>query len=175
MSKDRAAKQVVRENIKGCLGRANAAIVSEYRGLTVAELTELRIELRKVDSEFRVINNRIAKKAVEDGLTDIEPMKDLLKGPVGVVYLYGDAAAGAKAVLKFAKTNEKFKVTGGVMEGSRLSENDLKALADLPSKEVLLAQIIGTLVAPHRGILGVLNGVTRNLVQVINAIKDKKA
>ncbi len=174
MSKDRATKHALKDELTDRFSKASAAIVAEYRGMTVAELTELRTELRKIDGEFKVINNRIAKKAIEDGVPAVEPLKDLLTGPIGVVYMYGDAAAGAKTVLKYAKGNEKFKVSGGVMEGNKLSESDLKALSDLPSKEVLLGQIVGSLVSPHRGLLGVLNGVSRNLVQVINAIKDTK-
>ena len=175
MSKDRATKEAVKKDLEERFSKASAAIVAEYRGLTVAELTELRTELRKSEGEFQVINNRIAKKAIDDGAPENAPIKDKLTGPVGVVYAFGDAAATTKAVLKFAKDNEKFKITGGVMEGSALNEADLKAIADLPSKEVLLAQIVGSLVSPHRGLLGVLNGVSRNLVQVINAIKDTKS
>ena len=78
-------------------------------------------------------------------------------------------------LLDFAKAHDKLKVTAGHMEGSVVSTDQLKAIADLPSKEVLLGQIVGSMVSPHRGLLGVLNGVSRNLVQVINAIKDKKS
>jgi large subunit ribosomal protein L10 len=176
MSKTRAVKNEVRGIAAERFRKANAAIVAEYRGLTVADLTELRVGLRKANSEFRIINNRIVKKAIDnDGLADIEPLKKSLKGPLGVVFAYGDVAASAKVVLEFAKTKELFKVTGGVMEGAAVSVDQLEALSNLPSKEVLLGQIIGTLVSPHRGLLGVLNGVSRNLVQVINAIKDKKS
>ena len=78
-------------------------------------------------------------------------------------------------MLEFSKGHGNLKVTAGHMEGAVLSAEELKAIADLPSKEVLLGQIVGSIVAPHRGLLGVLNGVSRNLVQVINAIKDKKS
>ena len=176
MSKTRAVKGQVRELAAERFKKANAAILAEYRGLKVSELTLLRIELRKANSEFRIINNRIVRKAIdENGLSQIEPLRNALKGPLGVVFAYGDVAASAKVVLDFAKTSELFKVTGGVMEGAAMSVDQLEVLSKLPSKEVLLSQIIGTLVAPHRGFLGVLNGVTRNLVQVINAIKEKKA
>lgn len=176
MSKTRAVKAEVRDLAAGRFQKANAAILAEYRGLKVSDLTQLRVELRKANSEFRIINNRIVKKAIEsNGLTQIEAIRNSFKGPLGVIFAYGDVAASAKVVLEFAKTRELFKVTGGVMEGAAVSVNQLEVLSNLPSREVLLGQIIGSLVAPHRGLLGALNGVSRNLVQVINAIKDKKA
>lgn len=175
MSKSREQKAAVKADVSERLGRATAAILAEYRGMTVAEMTELRTELRKSDSQFKIVNNRIAIKAIEDGIESADPLKDILKGPNGIVYAYGDVAAAAKTAIEFSKKCEKFKVTGGVMEGKALSMAELDVLSNLPSKEVLLGQIVGTLIAPHRGIMGVLNGVTRNLVQVINAIKDTKS
>jgi len=175
MSKSKALKNEVRQDIASRLEKSNAAVLAEYRGLTVGELSKLRVELRKAESEFAVINNRIAIKAIENDAKDCEPIKDLLKGPLGIVYSYGDVAASAKVILEFAKEHKKFKVTGGVMDGAALSVDELDALSNLPSREVLLGQIVGSLVAPHRGIMGVMNGVTRNLVQVINAIKDQKS
>lgn len=175
MSRTRAEKEAMREDVAGRFEKATAAILTEYRGLTVAEMTELRSELRKSDSELKILNNRVVRKAAESGVSVIDPIKDDLKGPLGIVFVYGDIAASAKAIVDFSKANEKFKVTTGVMEGSVLTLEELKALSNLPSREVLLSQIVGSLVSPHRGLLGVLNGVSRNLVQVINAIKDQKS
>jgi large subunit ribosomal protein L10 len=174
MAMDRKGKEALREVAEGRFEKANAAVLAEYRGLTVASLTELRKALKKVNGEFRIVKNRVAKKAVEGNAQDAKALADSLKGPVGIAFLYGDAAAGAKALSDFEKNNELFKITAGVMDSKKLSANDVKAIASLPSKEVLLGQIVGLLVSPHRGILGVLNGVPRNLVQVINAIKEKK-
>jgi large subunit ribosomal protein L10 len=174
MVMDRRAKDSLREEFEGKFGKANAAIVAEYRGLSVADLTDLRRELRKSNAEFRVIKNRVAKKALTNA-AGFASLSDSLKGPVGIAYLYGDAAAAAKSMVDFEKTKELFKITGGVMESRALTANDVKAIASLPSKEVLLGQLVGLLVAPHRNLLGVLNAVPRNLVQVVNAIKEKKA
>jgi large subunit ribosomal protein L10 len=174
MAMDRKGKEALREVAEGRFGKANAAIVAEYRGLTVASLTELRKALKKVNGEFRIVKNRVAKKAVLGKAESAKEIADSLKGPVGIAFLYGDAAAGAKALTEFEKSNELFKITAGVMDSRRLSSKEVAAIASLPSKEVLLGQIVGLLVSPHRGLLGVLNGVPRNLVQVINAIKEKK-
>ena len=172
---DRKQKQALRESTAERFKKSNAVIVAEYRGLTVEQMTKLRVALRKASAEFKVVKNRIAKKAIELDFQEMGGLAPNLKGPIGLVCAYGDAAQVTKAVLDFEKDNPNFKVTAGHMEGAPLNKANLQALADLPSKEVLLAQIIGSLVAPHRGLLGVLNGVPRNLVQVINAIKDKKS
>jgi large subunit ribosomal protein L10 len=174
MAMDRKGKEALRVVAEGRFEKANAAVLAEYRGLTVASLTQLRKALKKVNGEFRIVKNRVAKKAVEGKAQDAKGLADSLKGPVGIAFLYGDAAAGAKTLSDFEKENELFKITAGVMDSKKLSAKDVKAIASLPSKEVLLGQIVGLLVSPHRGLLGVLNGVPRNLVQVINAIKEKK-
>jgi large subunit ribosomal protein L10 len=172
----KAAKATLKIDLAERFKKANAAIVAEYRGLTVADLTELRIKLRASNSEFKIVKNRVAKVAIREDSPTSSDLSPQLKGPVGVVFIYGDPAAAAKSVLDFAKDKpELFKVTGGLMEGKGLTEKELKAIADLPSKEVLLAKIVGSLVAPHRGLVSVMAGVPRQLVQVINAIKEKKA
>ena len=174
MAMDRKGKEALREVAEGRFGKAGAAIVAEYRGLTVSSLTELRKTLKKVNAEFRIVKNRVAKKAVMGKAENAKELADSLKGPVGIAFLYGDAAAGAKALTEFEKSNELFKITAGVMDAKKLSAKDVKAIASLPSKEVLLGQIVGLLVSPHRGLLGVVNAVPRSLVQVINQIKEKK-
>lgn len=175
MAINKEKKQALRVECAERFNKANASIVAEYRGISAGDLATLRVELRKVACEFRVVKNRVAIKAIENDAQDSKAICDKLVGPVGVTYIYGDVAAGAKALLNFAKDHEELKITGGMMDGRALSVDQLKALSDLPSKEVLLAQIIGTLVAPHRGLLSVLNGVSGKLVRVINAIKDTKA
>jgi large subunit ribosomal protein L10 len=171
---DRKGKNALRVVAEGRFEGANAAIIAEFRGLTVARLTELRKALKKVNGEFRIIKNRVAKKAVLGKAENAKELADSLKGPIGIAFLYGDAAAGAKALMDFEKVNELFKITAGVMESKKLSADEVKAIASLPSRDVLLGQIVGLLVSPHRGILGVINAVPRSLVQVINQIKEAK-
>ena len=171
---DRKGKNALRVVAEGRFEGANAAIIAEFRGLTVARLTELRKALKKVNGEFRIIKNRVAKKAVLGKAESAKDLADSLKGPIGIAFLYGDAAAGAKALMDFEKVNELFKITAGVMESKKLSADEVKAIASLPSRDVLLGQIVGLLVSPHRGILGVINAVPRSLVQVINQIKEAK-
>lgn len=175
MAISKQKKQEMRQDAAALFSKATAAIVAEYRGVSTADLTALRVELKKSNSEFKVVKNRIAIKAIQSEAPHFAPMCDQLVGPVGVTYIYGDVAAGAKALLNFAKDKEHIKVTGGLMDGKALSVEQIKAISELPSKEVLLSQIVGSLVAPHRGLLSILNGVSGKLVRVINAIKDSKA
>lgn len=172
---DRQTKEKLREETAKRFAKSNAVIIAEYRGLTVEQMTKLRVSLRKASAEFKVVKNRIAVKAIAIEHQEMEGLSKSLKGPVGLICAYGDSAQATKVALEFEKDHPNFKVTAGHMDGSALTKDELKSIADLPSKEVLLARIIGTLVSPHRGILGVLNGVPRNLVQVINAIKEKKS
>ena len=172
---DRSGKEQLRTAVAEQIKKSNALIVAEYRGMTVAEMTDLRVKLRESEAEFKVIKNRVAKKAIEGELENLKEFSSSFTGPIGVVYAYGDSAQATKTVLEFAKGNPKLVIKSGHMDGEQVNIDELKAIADLPSKDVLMGQIVGSLVAPHRGLLGVLNGVSRNLVQVINAIKDTKS
>lgn len=169
----KSTKLKLKDEYADSFSKITAAYVAEYRGLTVAELSELRRTLRKVNATFTVVKNRVAIKAIE-GTKEAE-LKGILKGPVGIIQAFGDAAQVAKVVSDFEKNNEKFKVAGGLLEQKLVSASDVKVIADLPSKEVLIAQLLGLLTSSHRNLLGVINAVPRSLVQVINAIKEKKA
>lgn len=170
---DRNAKVQWRDSVVEALDKSGAVFLANYSGMTVEELTAMRRELKAVQADFHVVKNTIAQKAVEG--RDESVISDLFKGQTGVVFAYGDSAAAAKVFSENAKKCEKLKIVGGYMEKSLLTPKAVEQLASLPSREVLLGQLIGTMVAPHRGLLNVLNGVPRNLVQVLNAIKDKKA
>ncbi len=170
---DRNAKLQWRESVVQALDKSGAVFLANYSGMTVEELTAMRRELKTVHADFHVVKNTIAQKAVEG--RDENVISSLFTGQTGVVFAYGDAAAAAKVFADSAKKFEKLKITGGYMEKSVLTPASVEKLASLPSREVLLGQLIGTMVAPHRGLLNVLNGVPRNLVQVLNAIKEKKA
>ncbi len=176
MAKSRASKIELGHELADKFARAKGAVLAEYSGMTAEDLALLRRELRKVGCEFKVIKNRVARKAIEGSVPHAMPITAKLVGPIGVIYLYKDIAEGAKTVIKFSKDKaERFKLTSGLLEGRLIPINEFEAIAELPSKEVLLARIIGSLVAPHRRLLGALNGVAGNLVRTISAIKEKKS
>ena len=170
---DRNAKLQWRDSVVEALDKSNAVFLANYSGMTVENLTALRRELKAVNADFHVVKNKIAQKAIEN--RDEAIISDLFKGQTGVVFAYGDSAAAAKAFSEAAKKFEKLNILGGYMEKSALNLQTIEKLASLPSRDVLIGQLVGTMIAPHRGLLGVLNGVQRNLVQVLNAIKEKKA
>ena len=176
MARLKSKKFEIAEELVEKMSKASASVVAEYRGMTANELADLRNKLHEVDAEFKIANNRVTKQAIKqcDDSEKWEALNDQLKGPVGVAYIYGDVAAASKVLVKVDTDCAAFQVSGGVLEGRGVSLDELKAISDLPPKEVLLGQIVGSIVSPHRGLLGVLNGVARNLVQVIGAIKDNK-
>ncbi len=175
MAISKAKKHELRKDFAEKFSEVDSAIIANYSGLTMTQLTDLRRSLREMDSTFKVIKNRVAKKALEDEAKEFGDLSEHLKGPVGVVFVKGDIAQVAKAVLKFEKDNDAFEVTGGVIDKSVVSLDELKAISDLPSREELLAKIVGSIASPSRGLVTVLSGVSRNLVQVLGAIKDKKS
>ncbi len=135
----------------------------------------MRTALRKCKAEYRVSKNRIFRKALLDGPSDFRDAEAKLTGPIGTVLVYGDIAQAAKEVIEFQKTNEKMIVVGAAIEGgSLLSSSELGRIAELPSMDVLLQKILGCLTSPHRGLVTVLGGNARKLVQVLAAIKDAK-
>lgn len=174
MAKSKAAKVELGKELGEKFSRAKGAVVAQYSGMTAEDLTSLRREMRSAGCEFKVMKNRVAKKAIDQSLPTAAAFKEKLVGPIGVIYINKDVAAGAKAIIKFSKEKEIFKLTSALLEGQVTPITELQAIADLPSKEVLLTQIVSSLVAPHRRLLGALNGVAGNLVRVISAIKDKK-
>lgn len=169
---DRNAKVAWRDDMVKYLDKSSALFLAQYQGMTVEELTELRRALKAVNAEFRVVKNTIAKKAVE-GRKEAVIASDL-KNQTGIVFVFGDVAAAAKAFNDASKKNEKLKPVAGYMESEKISSKQIAVLASLPSREVLIAKILGSLVAPHRGILGVVQGVPRALVSVLNQIKETK-
>ncbi|MBI2601566.1 MAG: 50S ribosomal protein L10 [Deltaproteobacteria bacterium] len=176
MAKMRSAKVELGKEIAERFKQSKASIIAEYRGMKAEELRDLRVDLRAVGCEFQVVKNRIARKAIMESVPELAELAPQLKGPLGVVYLKKDVGEGTKTVIKFTKEkSELFKITGGVIDGRLVSTDDIDAIATLPSREVLLARMLGSLIAPHRRLMGVVNGVAGNLVRTIAAIRDKKS
>jgi large subunit ribosomal protein L10 len=172
---DRAGKAALKQHIDQKLGKTQAILLAEYRGLTVEQLTKLRRELRTVNAEFKIAKNRIAKISVNAEETKkFVPATPSMKGPLGMIFVYGDAAPVAKKLLDFEKDNELFVVKAGVLDGKAVQKSDLDAISKLPTKEVLIAQIMGLINAPARQLACVLAATVRNVVQVAAAVRDSK-
>jgi large subunit ribosomal protein L10 len=159
--------------LKDKFARATGMVLTGYKGMTVAEITELRDSLRGAGIEYRVVKNTLARIA-SDG-TQAEAVKDSFVGPVGVALGYDDAAQVAKSVLDFARRNEKVKITCGVVDGTFCDEGKLKHIATLPSKEVLLSMLAGVMQAPPAKLVRLLNATVTQFAYALNALKEKKA
>lgn len=153
--------------------RAKGMVLAEYKGMTVDEITELRDVLRGSGIEYRVVKNTLARIASEG--TPVEAAREYFTGPVGVAIGYDDAASVAKSALGFAKNNEKFKVTCGVVEGAYCDEGQLKRIASLPPKEVLLGMLAGAMQAPPSKFARLLSATVTKFGYALNALKEKKA
>ena len=164
-------KQAVVAEVAAKLAGAQAVIVAEYRGLDVGRVTQLRAKARQSGLYLRVLKNTLARRAVKG--TPFESLSEQMVGPL----MYGIAAdpvAGAKVLSEFARENELFVIRGGAMPGSRMSDKDVKALALLPSREQLLAQLVGTLQAPIAKLVRTMNEVPARFARTLAAYRDSK-
>lgn len=171
MSLNLDQKKTVVSSVSESISGAKAAVLAEYRGLTVEQMTTLRTEARDNNVYFKVIKNTLAKRAVEG--TDFESLSEHLTGPVAFA-ASEDPVAVAKVISNFAKDNDALKITAGVMDGNPISEAEIGALAKLPSRDELLAKLIGTMQAPIQKFVSTLNEVPSSFVRTLGAIRDAK-
>lgn len=172
MNKVRTQKTVVVDEVKTRIDATSTAVVTEYRGLTVAEISSLRRSLRSVDTEYKVLKNTLVRRAVEG--TQSEGLAPFLVGPTAIAWVKGDISAVAKILRDFAKTAPALKLKGGVLDGKSLSAKDLTSLADLPSREVLLSQLAGLLASPMSQLAGLLKAIPQSLAYGIKALIEQK-
>lgn len=166
-----SAKRQVRiagvEGLKARLREAKGFILTDYRGLTVAEIGELRRELRKVAAEYRVVKNTLARLATEQlGISELHPY---LVGPTAVAIGYGDLVAATRVLSTFAKTTPALQIKAGLVDGRVLQREEVAAIADLPPREVLRARIVGALQAPLSTLVGLLAAPLREVVYILEA------
>ncbi|MGH9092479.1 MAG: 50S ribosomal protein L10 [Acidimicrobiales bacterium] len=172
MENPRAEKVAVVDEVRRRLGDASAAVVTEYRGLTVAELAELRRSLAAAGGDYKVFKNTLVRLAIAG--SEHEPLHDLLTGPTAIAFVREDVSAVAKALREFSRTQPSLVVKGGLMDGAALSPVQLTALADLPSRDVLLARFAGALSAPLSQLAGLLQALPRNLAYGLSALVDQR-
>jgi ribosomal protein L10 len=149
------------------LGTCRTAVLTEYRGLTVRQLSDLRKQLKAASAEYKVVKNRLAKLAVKD--SPLDPLAGHLKGPTGLVIAREDPVGVAKALQAFVRTTPVFAIKVGMVEGKVLEPTELRALADLPSKEVLRAQVVGAIQGPMSQLITLLQAPQAELLRVLEA------
>jgi large subunit ribosomal protein L10 len=155
------------------LAGSDTLFVSDYRGLTVAELTQLRGELRQRGATFHVLKNTLTRRAA--GEAGREELAELLSGPSGVTFCDDDPVGPAKALVEFGRTHPQLEVRGGYLQGAIIGADAVRTLSALPPREVLIGQVVGTMAAPITGLVTVLHGTLAGLVRSLQQIADQKA
>jgi len=168
----RPEKTAVVDEIRTKLGDSDAAVLTEYRGLTVSQLAELRGTLRPSGTEYKVFKNSLARRAVEAaGLAELSP---LLEGPVAIAFVHGDAVVAAKALRDFGRTNPALILKGGLLGPRVLTAAEIESLADIQPRDVLLARLAGGFQAPLTKAAGLFQAFTRNLAYAVLAYVDQR-
>ena len=166
-------KKAIVQEIKDKIESSDSVVLMEYSGITVEEVTDLRSKFRESDVDYKVYKNTMMKFAFEDAGYD--EFLEFLQGPNAVAFSKeGDPVSAAKVSCEFAKDNDSIKIKAGIVDGKIIDLEEIQRLAKLPSKEVLVAQVLGGLQGPIRGLATVLNGNISGLARVLNQIKDQK-
>ena len=168
----KAFKKEKTDAIKSKVEKAQVAVLTEYKGYSVEEITDLRRSLQKEGGDYMVTKNTLTKLAIKG--TNYEVMEELLKGPIAIAFGFEDQVSPAKIVSKFIKDTKKGVILGGVLEGKLLSAKETEDLAKLPSKEELYAKILGCINSPASGIANSVNAVMAQLTRAMAAVRDQK-
>jgi large subunit ribosomal protein L10 len=169
---NREEKAKVVEELSAKFGQASIAIVTDYKGLTVPAFQELRHNLRRNDAEMRVAKNSLLSRAVEG--TDFEGLREDFTGTTAVAFSYGDPVSPAKILTDFGKTHPEMTIRSGVLSGKFLNQEAITALSKLPSREVLLGQLLSVMNGVPTGLVRVLSGVPRTFLYALQAVKEQK-
>ena len=168
---ERQDKEKMVEGLRSRFAKATTTVVAEYKGLTVAELNQLRKELREVGGEYYIAKNTLVEIALEG--SPYLSLKDLLSGQNGLVLGYGDPVSLAKTVMRYAKDHEKFIIKGGVSDGQFLTSASVEAISQLPSQEALRAQLLGTLTRPASQLVSLLSESGARLARILDSRKSQ--
>lgn len=167
MATSRQQKEKMLGEYADNLSRSKVMILANYRGLTVAQLTDLRQRLREQNSNFQVIKNTLFARVLKDAAIPVT--EDQLDGPLGVSFCFGDAPPVAKVLLDFARETQILQVQGAILGARLLPAEKVRELADLPPREVILAQLLGTVQGPMSSLVSTINAPLREIVQVLTA------
>jgi large subunit ribosomal protein L10 len=173
MDNPRPEKVAVVDEVRQQFEQSNAAILTEYRGLKVKDLAGLRRSLRSNGGEYKIYKNTLVRLAAKQ--SGLGALEEMLVGPTGITFIEGDAAAVAKVLRDYSRTNPLLLIKGGVLGEMIIGPQETTALAELPSREVLLAQLAGAIAAPMQQFAALLKALPQNLAYGVAALRDKKA
>lgn len=165
-------KKKLVENLKEKIDTAKIILISDYRGISVKQITELRKNLRPTRTEYKVFKNTLIKRALS--AAGFEGLDDKLEGPVALLFGYEDPVEPLKILFDFIDEAEKGEIKAGIVEKQILQRDQIEKMSKLPSREELIAKMVGGFKSPIYGLVNVLQGNIRKLVYVLNAVKDKK-
>jgi len=168
---NRDEKAAVIDRIAGELESSQAVFAVDYRGITVSQVADLRAKLRAADATFTVVKNSLTERAADKA--GAEALKSILEGPTALTFVRGDAAAAAKALSDAQRATEVLAFKGGLMDGQAVSPDDIRAIAKLPAREVLYAQLVGTVAAPLNGLARTLNALISGIAVQLGQIRDQ--
>ncbi len=166
-------KKAAVEDIKRGFNSAKSLVITDYLGLDVAQMTVLRSKLREAGVEYKVVKNTLARIAAREA--DVKGIEDFFAGPTAIAFGIEDAVSPAKVLVDFAEENEVLEIKAGYLEGKIMDVDQVKSLAKIPSREELLAKAFASMRSPITGLVNVLHGNIRGLVQVLSQIKEQKA
>jgi len=169
----RPEKEAAVKELTDKFNSAKSLVITDYLGLNVAEMTELRKQFREAGVDFKVVKNTLATIAANQ--VEMNDMTEHFSGPTAIAFGEEDAVSPAKILVEFAKDHEVIEIKAGLLNGELISKEKVESLADIPSREVLLAQAFAGMKAPLTGLVNVLQGNIRGLVQVLGQIRDQKA
>lgn len=161
------------ERMKKVLPESEAAWVTDHTGLNVDEISSLRNDLRREGTEFHVVKNTLARLAANE--TGCQGLDKYLQGPTAIAFIKDDPVATAKLLVKFVKDHKKLVLKGGLLEGKQIEADGIRAVADLPTREVLLAQIAGSMLIPISMMAGALSAPVRSMAYALQAVQQKKS
>ncbi|MEE3186446.1 MAG: 50S ribosomal protein L10, partial [Actinomycetota bacterium] len=167
----RAEKASVVEDVRERFGEAEAVLVTEYRGLDVSQMAELRAALRDADTIYKIYKNTLVRLALAEGTP--ESLLEMLVGPTALAFVEKDPGAAAKALKEFASTNEVLIIKGGLLNGEVLDEAQVRELADLPSRDELLTSLAGGLAAPLQQMASMMNNLLSEMANLLQSLSDK--
>ncbi len=168
----RPAKVQEVEALRQRLGQVAAAILTDFRGLNVSEIAQLRAKLRQAGVEYKVVKNTLLQRAAQG--VGVQGLASLLQGPTAVAFSRTDPVAPAKLLLEYIRQMRKLEIKGGVVEGQVMTAEQIKRLADVPSRAQLLSSALGSMMSPLVGLVGVLTGLQRNLVYALDQVRKQR-
>ena len=170
---NRDQKAAVIDEVAAQISESDAVLAVDYRGISVPQAAELRTRLRDADASFRVIKNTLSERAADKA--GAEGLKELLAGPTAMTFVRGDAAAAAKALRDFRRANQLLEFEGGWMNGAALSPEEIDAIAQLPSRDVLYGRLVGMVASPLTGLASAMGGLIGGLARQLQQIAEQKS